>query len=114
MNDVVAITGAAHGIGARTARAMAGAGRSVAVVYRTSEVDARALARELAAMNGGRAIAVAADLGDEGDVGRAFAAIDELGPLVGFVNNAVDAGPPAPFVDWTVEAFDRVMRTNVR
>ena len=85
---VLLITGASRGIGAATARWAARAGWRVAVAYRH---DADAAHRVVAAIaaEGGQALALQADVGEEADVMGLFAAIDrQLGPLQGLVNNA--------------------------
>lgn len=80
----------AHRIALKAARA----GTPVALIYRSrSDSAARVVAQIEAA--GGRAIAIAADVGSEPDVLRAFECVDRaFGGLCGLVNNAVTAGEP--------------------
>jgi NAD(P)-dependent dehydrogenase (short-subunit alcohol dehydrogenase family) len=79
------VTGGSRGIGAATARLAAARGYAVCVNYRKERAAAERLATEI----GGQAIAVAADVADEGEVVRLFAAVDrELGPVTALVNNA--------------------------
>ena len=84
---VVAITGASSGIGEATALALAGAGAAVALGARRGD-RIEALAQRIEG-DGGRAVAIEADVGDE-DQARAFVerAHSELGGLHGLVNNA--------------------------
>jgi NADP-dependent 3-hydroxy acid dehydrogenase YdfG len=84
---VVAITGASSGIGEATARACSAAGAAVALAARRVERIER-LARELE-RQGGRALALATDVGDEREA-RAFvlAAHERLGRLDALVCNA--------------------------
>jgi NADP-dependent 3-hydroxy acid dehydrogenase YdfG len=100
---VVAVTGASSGIGEATVLACAQAGAAVALAARRSE-RIEELARRIVT-DGGRAIAVPADVGDEaqarGFVERAHA---ELGRLDVLVNNAgvMLLGPieSAPTDEW--------------
>jgi NADP-dependent 3-hydroxy acid dehydrogenase YdfG len=86
-NQVVAVTGASSGIGEATALACAKAGAAVALAARRGE-RIEALAERISS-EGGRAIAVPTDVGDEAQA-RAFVARahDELGRLDVLVNNA--------------------------
>jgi NADP-dependent 3-hydroxy acid dehydrogenase YdfG len=102
-NQVVAVTGASSGIGESTALACARAGASVALAARRVDRIA-ALARQIEG-EGGKAIAVPTDVGDEAQA-RAFVerANAELGRLDVLVNNAgvMLLGPVenAPTEEW--------------
>lgn len=88
MTDVVIVTGASSGIGAATARLLGAAGASVVVNYRSSRDLAHGVVADVEAA-GGRAVAVAADMGDEADIVRLFEETDRaFGPVTGLVNNA--------------------------
>ncbi|MCG6232816.1 SDR family NAD(P)-dependent oxidoreductase, partial [Vibrio furnissii] len=63
MNKVVIITGASRGIGAAAAKKLAGQGYRVCVNYRTQQEAADQVVAEIQA-NGGKAIAIAADVAD--------------------------------------------------
>src|SRR5437868_2510361 len=85
------ITGGARGIGAQIALGAARAGTPVAVIYRSRSDAASCIVAEVKAA-GGRALAIAADVGSEADVVRAFETVDRtFGSLSGLVNNAVTA-----------------------
>jgi 3-oxoacyl-[acyl-carrier protein] reductase len=86
-NRVAFVTGAAQGIGAATARRLARAGASVALIDLNDEK-----ARDVAAgitEQGGKAVAIRCDVSARADVDRAVnSAIDQLGALDILVNNA--------------------------
>jgi NADP-dependent 3-hydroxy acid dehydrogenase YdfG len=109
--QVIAITGASSGIGEATALACARAGAAVALGARRTE-RIEALAQRIAA-DGGRAIAIETDVGDETQA-RAFVerAHAELGRLDVLVNNAgvMLLGPieSAPTEEWR-----RMIHANV-
>ncbi len=109
--QVVAVTGASSGIGEATALACARAGAAVALAARrTDRIDA--LAQRITA-EGGRAIAVQTDVGEESQA-RVFVtrAQTELGRLDVLVNNAgvMLLGPieNAPTEEWR-----RMIHANV-
>jgi NADP-dependent 3-hydroxy acid dehydrogenase YdfG len=100
---VVAVTGASSGIGEATALACAAEGAALALAARRSE-RIEELARRIEA-DGGRAIAIATDVGEE-DAARAFVqrTREDLGRLDVLVNNAgvMLLGPidGAPTEEW--------------
>lgn len=82
------VTGAGTGVGRATALALAAAGCDVAVNYSRSKEAAQAVATEAGAQ-GVRAIAVQANVADDGDCRRLVAAAtDAFGRLDVLVNNA--------------------------
>src|ERR1700674_4470275 len=85
MREVVIVTGASRGIGAATVRLLGARGADVIVNYRTEQAAADAVVGDIKAA-GGRALAVAADVGVEADVLRLFAETDRaVGALTGLV-----------------------------
>jgi clavulanate-9-aldehyde reductase len=110
-NQVVAVTGASSGIGEATALACARAGAAVALGARRAD-RIEALAQQIID-DGGRAIAVPTDVGDE-DQARTFVqrAHSELGRLDVLINNAgvMLLGPieNAPTEEWR-----RMIEANV-
>jgi NAD(P)-dependent dehydrogenase (short-subunit alcohol dehydrogenase family) len=86
--SVTIVTGGGRGIGAACVRRLADAGHAVVINYR-ADADAATQLATIVTGNGGKAIAVQADVTDHADVERLFAtATTELGPVTGLVNNA--------------------------
>ncbi len=110
---VAIITGASRGIGAVAARVFAEAGAAVVLAART-EQSLTALAT---AINdaGGKALAVATDVGEPAAVERLVQrAMETYGRLDAAFNNAAETHMPAAFADLPVDDFDRVMRGGLR
>ena len=107
------VTGGGRGIGAQVALRAARSGTPVALINRSrSDASLRVVAEIEAA--GGRAMAIAADVGDEQEVARAFSTVDAaFGGVRGLVNNAVVAGDPRRLEDLRPDELERVFRTNV-
>jgi len=88
LEKVLIVTGGSRGIGAATARLAAARGYAVCVNYLRNEAAASAVVREISD-GGGKAIAVAGDVGEEADVIRLFERVDAgLGLVTALVNNA--------------------------
>jgi NAD(P)-dependent dehydrogenase (short-subunit alcohol dehydrogenase family) len=113
MAKVALVTGGSRGIGAATSQLLASRGWDVCLSYRE---DARAAARVVAActQHGGRAIAVAADVSVEADVGELFRRCDnDLGTLEALVNNAGIVGRKSRVDELDLERLQRMMAINV-
>ena len=88
MDRVVLVTGGSRGIGAATARLAASMGWAVAVNYAARRDAADGIVRQIE-RDGGRALAVQADVADEGQVLAMFEQVDrQLGRVTDLVNNA--------------------------
>ena len=113
MDPVMLVTGGSRGIGAATSLMAAKYGYAVAVNYRSNR---EAADRVVAAIekDGGRAIAVAADMAVEDDVVALFETVDaELGPVTCLVNNAGIVDDPCPVAEMSAERISRMMAVNV-
>lgn len=111
MPDVAVVTGGSRGIGAATARLLAGQGWSVCVSYRRDEQAATQVVADCEAA-GGRAMAVRADVAVADEVAAVFAAADELGPLGALVNNAGIVAPRARVDEMAPERIEAMFAVN--
>ena len=114
MSDkVLLITGGSRGIGAATARLAAGAGWAVAVNYTANSLAADEVVRAIRA-DGGRAMAVQADVADEAQVLKMYEHVDaKLGRLTGLVNNAGVVDRAQRVEDMSVARWRRMFDINV-
>ncbi|MDX1422765.1 MAG: SDR family oxidoreductase [Kiloniellales bacterium] len=113
MEQVLIVTGASRGIGAATARLAAARGYAVAVNYRRDRAGAEAVAAEIGA-EGGRAVALEADVADEAQVERLFEAAEAaLGRVTALVNNAGFTGRVGRLDAVAAETVRRVVEVNV-
>jgi len=113
MKPVLLVTGASRGIGAATALLAARQGWAVAVNYSQNAAAAEAIVKQIKAQ-GGQAVSIQADVGDEAQIKHLFTQVDtQLGRLTGFVNNAgvLDVALRVDEMSW--ERLERMMRINV-
>jgi NAD(P)-dependent dehydrogenase (short-subunit alcohol dehydrogenase family) len=113
MKPVLLVTGASRGIGAATALLAARQGWAVAVNYSQNAAAAEAIVQQIKA-EGGQAVSIQADVGDEAQIKHLFTQVDaQLGRLTGFVNNAgvLDVAVRVDELSW--ERLERMMRINV-
>jgi NAD(P)-dependent dehydrogenase (short-subunit alcohol dehydrogenase family) len=107
------VTGASRGIGAAIALLAAKRGYGVAVNFATGKDEAARVMDEIVG-EGGRAVAIQADVSDEAQVVRLFETAErELGQLKRLVNNAAITGGFARVEDVTGAALARVFAVNV-
>ncbi|ADB50763.1 SDR family NAD(P)-dependent oxidoreductase [Conexibacter woesei] len=110
---VAIVTGASRGIGRGVAERLAAAGADLALAGRSAEALEQA-ARELRAVHGVRALAIPADVTSETSVEALVArTLEQLGGLHVLVNNSGIA-VEGPFLDQSLDDFDRVLATNLR
>lgn len=114
MRGVALVTGGARRIGRTLVLALAEAGFDIAVHYRTSKAEAEAVAAEIAAGTGRRAVALQADLAFEGKAASLVErAAEALGPLTLLVNNA-SVFREDSIQTMTRDSWDAHMETNLR
>ncbi len=104
------VTGASRGIGAATARALAGAGAHVVLSAR--DHDALAGIASTIREAGGEATPVPADVSKPGDVERLFAAAGQVGPLAALVC-AAGVLTSAPFGETTLDIWEETIGVNL-
>lgn len=110
---VAVVTGGSRGLGRACAVALANAGWTVAIGYRSSEADAKETLDALEAA-GRPGLAVFMDITDESGVQEAFRRVsEETGGVTGLVNNA-GFSQDGLLVKYPMDTYDRVMETNVR
>ncbi|MEU2022071.1 SDR family oxidoreductase [Streptomyces sp. NPDC016469] len=105
------ITGAASGMGAATARLLAAQGVRVALLARRAE-RLEELAAKITA-DGGRALAVAADVTDQASVDAAADRVHAAFGPVDLVVNAAGVMLPNPVDAGRVDEWQRMLDTNV-
>lgn len=113
MVGVMVVTGGSRGIGAAVARLGAEREYAVCVNYR-ERADRAGEVVEAITKEGGKALAVQADVALEADVKRLFHACDaELGPVTLLVNNAGIIGAPTPTTELSLDNVSRIFTVNV-
>jgi NAD(P)-dependent dehydrogenase (short-subunit alcohol dehydrogenase family) len=113
LEQVLLVTGASRGIGAATALIAARKGYAVAVNYTANSQAAQEVVSRIRA-EGGKAIAVQADVAEEQQVLALFAAVDaQLGRLTALVNNAGVVDVTARLDEMSVARLKRMFDINV-
>ncbi|MFD9128157.1 SDR family oxidoreductase [Kitasatospora sp. NPDC059571] len=105
------VTGAASGIGAATARALAAQGAAVALLARRED-RLKDLSEEITAA-GGRALPVVADLTDQASVDAAAGLVGAALGRVDLVVAAAGVMLPNPLHDGRIDEWTRMIDTNV-
>ena len=113
MDEVLIITGASRGIGAATARIAGRSGYVVCVNYLKNKAAAKQIVEEIKA-DGGRALAVGADISREDEVVKLFRTVDhKLGKISALVNNAGILETQMRIEDMNAARLNRVFLTNI-
>ena len=113
MKKSAIVTGASRGIGRAVAKRLAKDGFAVAVNYVSNAAEAEEVVAEIK-KNGGVAAAIKADVGEPTDVEQLFAeTLKHFGSVDVVVNNS-GIMPLSPIGKSDVEAFDKVIETNLR
>jgi NAD(P)-dependent dehydrogenase (short-subunit alcohol dehydrogenase family) len=110
---IMLITGASRGIGAATSLIAAQRGYTVAVNYASDAVAANSVVQKIQSQ-GGKAMAVQADVSDEAQVLAMFTQVDKaLSPLTALVNNAGLVDKKARLDEMSAARIERMFRINV-
>jgi NAD(P)-dependent dehydrogenase (short-subunit alcohol dehydrogenase family) len=108
-SKVVLVTGAGSGIGRAVAMQLAKSGYQVAIAGRRM-----AALEETAAAAGGKLLCVSTDVTDEAAVGKMIdTTVSKFGRLDVVFNNAGTTAPAAPIDELDVDAWRRVIDTNL-
>jgi 3-oxoacyl-[acyl-carrier protein] reductase len=110
------VTGAASGIGAAAALALARAGYDVAINYSRSDAAAKGVAAEAAKL-GAKAVLVKCDVADDAAVREMLKQVEtSFGKLDTLINNAGTTTEVSPkdMDGLSIEEWDRVFAVNVR
>ncbi len=110
---IALVTGSSQGIGRATAERLGQSGADIVINYRSNAGAAAEAQISIEAM-GRRCIAVQADVSNEEDVIRLFAAANQhLGPVTILVNNAGTTRDKL-ILQMSLNDFEHVMDTNLR
>jgi 3-oxoacyl-[acyl-carrier protein] reductase len=110
---VAVVTGGSGGIGRQVAIRLAAAGMAVAVHY-SGNKDRAAGVVDTIESAGGSALAIRADVAEPDDVGGLFDSVSARFGGIDVVVNAAGVMTLAPAADYSLDDFDRLVRTNLR
>ena len=110
---IAIVTGASGGIGRAVALRLARDGFAVVLNYAGNAAPAESAVAEIKAA-GGHAFAVKADVADAASVDRLFQQTLGAFGRIDVVVNSAGIMPLGPVAEGTLEAFDRIIATNLR
>jgi 3-oxoacyl-[acyl-carrier protein] reductase len=113
VNKAALVTGGSGGIGRAVATRLAKDGFAVAVHYSGNAANAQKVVDEIEA-RGGQAIAVKADVADATQVERLYQETADAFGRIDVVVNTAGIMPLSPIAKLDLEAFDKVIATNLR
>ncbi|CTQ54567.1 Glucose 1-dehydrogenase 2 [Roseibium album] len=111
-DSVVIVTGGSRGIGASVCRKLVALGHTILVNYAGNKTAAEAVVSGIVD-DGGKAISIQADVGNEADNLALFHAADEEGQLVGLVNNAGVVDMSQRVDEMTYDRLSRMFSINL-
>ncbi len=111
-NKVAVVTGASKGIGAAVAKHLAAEGAAVVVNYATSLAGAEKVVAEILSQ-GGKAIAVQADISKVADIQRLFSASQNAFGAIDILVNNAGIYTPAPLEEIDEAHFHKQFDLNV-
>lgn len=112
-NKTALVTGASRGIGRAIALRLAKDGFNVTVGYAGNRTKAEEVVNEIAS-DGGKALAIQADIAQENQVTALFARTAEAFGGIDVVVNSAGIMELSPIAEGNTELFDRIMATNLR
>ena len=111
-DKVAVVTGASKGIGASIAKSLAAAGASVIANYSSSQADAEKVVKEITA-NGGKAVAVQANVAQKSGIDGLFAQAKKTFGKVDILVNNAGIYEFLPLEKLTEEHFHKLFNLNV-
>lgn len=113
MAKTAIVTGASRGIGRAIAKRLAADGFSVVVNFAGNASKAKESVDEITAA-GGKAIAIQGDISNPSDVQQLFEKTKQAFGQIDVVVNNAGIMPLSPIAKGDIEAFDKVIQTNLR